>query len=805
MHKQFIVLVVFIFFVMSAHAQFTITDNNVYWQNNQGRIIFSLYRNNILKATFVPVGYSHNEQVSDAVILSPLSIKPRFADEKHQSVQWGDFTLGIEYGHLYFNNSRSFILSETFSGSEFSGFRFALGADEKIYGTGERAISLNRRGYYLPLYNEPHGWYGVGQTIMNYHVPLITSSRNYSVFFDNPGKGYFDIGKKDENMLEYGVCSGELNFYLILGNNYEQLLHSYQSLTGTQPLPPRWSMGNFMSRFGYTSEKQVQDIFGKMKSDKIPFDAVIFDLFWFGDSIKGGLGNLDWMNKKAWPDPKRMIADFKNQGVKTILITEPFILEKTKYYSALEPYLSVDSTGKTFRLTDFYFGYGGLLDIFRKDAQDAFWKYYKKQMDIGVEGWWGDLGEPEKHPAGIHHNLKDFGYNRLFKADEVHNIYGHYWTKMLYTNFEKYYPNKRLFSLNRSGYAGSQRYNIFPWSGDVVRSWSGFQAQLPIMLGMSMCGIPYIHSDAGGFTGGDKDQELYVRWMQFSSFSPVLRPHAFALYEMDPNTTSFPSEAALMEEPYKQIAKASIVNRYHRLPYHYTMCYKQTINAEPLVSPLYYYFSSDTLASKVEDEYMYGRDLLIAPVIEKGATSRNIYLPQGSWYEWKSNQTIKGGINFEADAPLKKTPVYVKAGSFIPLIPDNINIQNTSTYSTSNLDWHYYLSNDSSEFTLYDDDGESRNAIEKIQYELIKASAFTKNRSTQIRFSSTQGNFSGKPASRTFNLIIHGINNQIELPSFMINNKHLVAEKKADGSYVLSFVFNGNEVVIQIKQTLIKQ
>ena len=167
-----------------------------------------------------------------------------------------------------------------------------------------------------------------------------------------------------------------------------------------------------------------------------------------------------------------------------------------------EPYLAVDSSGKPYYLTDFYFGHGGLIDIFRNDAQQWFWQFYKKQMENGVEAWWGDLGEPEKHPSNLYHNLKDYGYKRLFNADEVHNIYGHTWTKMLYDYYAKEYPNKRLFYLNRSGFAGSQRYSIFPWTGDVSRSWSGLRAQLPILIGMSMSGVPYVHSDAGGFAGG---------------------------------------------------------------------------------------------------------------------------------------------------------------------------------------------------------------------------------------------------------------------------------------------------------------
>ncbi|MBK7885580.1 MAG: hypothetical protein IPJ81_18630 [Chitinophagaceae bacterium] len=211
----------------------------------------------------------------------------------------------------------------------------------------------------------------------------------------------------------------------------------------------------------------------------------------------------------------------------------------------------------------------------------------------------GRFGRTGKTPSSLYHNLKDYGYKRLFKADEVHNIYGHTWTKLLYNNYAKEYPQKRLFSLNRSGFSGSQRYGIFPWSGDVSRTWGGLNAQLPVMLGMSMSGVPYIHADAGGFAGGEGDNELYVRWLQFAAFTPIFRPHGTALDSIDKTAFSFPSEPALIEQPYRNIVKEAIQLRYKLLPYNYTLAYKQTATGEPLVAPLYYHFPQDTVALNI--------------------------------------------------------------------------------------------------------------------------------------------------------------------------------------------------------------
>ncbi len=781
-------------------AQFSLSNNTLKLTTKNGHLSFFSYAPNILKVTCQPEDYTRNENISYAVILQPATAKPILKATLGASIN--NFPIQLKGDTIFLGDKKQCTLIGSKVSGDYQGFRFGLHTGEKIYGSGERAIPFDRRGYKLLLYNDPHGFYKMGEEQLNYSIPFITSSNHYALFFDNASRGYLDIGKTASDVLEYGAYSGELNFYLITGNTYPDILQSYWKLTGTQPLPPRWALGSFMSRFGYRSDKEVRDTFAKMQAEGIPFDAVIYDLFWFGDSIKGGLGNLDWVNKTAWPNPKKLVSDFKEKGVKTILITEPFVLEGTKSFQAFKPFLAVDSANQYYPLPGFYFGKGGLVDIFRNDAKAHFWTYYKKQMDEnGVEGWWGDLGEPEKHPEPTHHNLKDMGFNRLFKADEVHNIYGHYWTKMLSDKYKLDFPNKRLFSLNRAGYAGTQRYSIFPWSGDVGRTWSSLPAQLPIMLGTSMSGLPYIHSDAGGFTGGDRDEELYTRWLQFSSWSPIFRPHAFDLGALDPGSTSFPSEIALHPEPYKSITKQADIDRYHRLPYIYTLAYNQTTKAEPIVSPLYYYFSSDTAAANVEDEFMSGKNVLVAPVLEQGATSRSIYLPKESWwYRLNSSRMIPGGIRTTVTASLENIPVFVKAGSIIPTVPDSIQLPNTEVYSTKDLDWHYYPVNKATEYTLYDDDGKDAKALATNQYELITIKATPRGGNYIFQISSNGDSFPGKPASRNFRLLFHGMT---MLPTVIgANGLQVKQSKTADGSLLLSFEFIGKPVTITINNQL---
>lgn len=781
------IISLFLFFLISFSVAFS-QEKKV--KSLTGEFSFQQYAPNVIKLTYKPNGYTSNENVSDAVM-----VKPILQNTLPVQVRGEVATIGKD---------KKIIVTAVQEADGYRGFRIALSGDEKIFGGGERALPLNRRGYKFMLYNNPWYGYSEGADALNFSVPFFTSSNGYGLFFDNASKGYADIGKTDKNIFETGFVSGELNVYIILGNDYKEILSAYHTLTGTQPLPPRWAMGNFMSRFGYTSEVQTQDILTKMQAENIPVDAIIFDLFWFGDSIKGTLGNLDWVNKEKWPAPKKMIEGFSQQKINTVLIAEPFILKGTRMYDAAQKYLATDSAGKPFELTNFYFGLGGLLDIFRKDAGDFIWNgHYKKQIANGVNAWWTDLGEPEKHPSSIRHNLKDFGFKRLFGADEVHNVYGHNWNRMLASNYAKEFPNKRLFHLNRSGFAGSQRYNIFPWSGDVSRSWSGFRAQLPVMLGMSMSGIPYIHADAGGFAGGEGDTELYIRWLQFAAFTPIFRPHGTALYEVEKNAFSFPSEAALIDTPYRNYAKEVIRLRYEMLPYNYTLAYKQAVKAEPLVAPLYYHFPKDTAAVNVGDEFMWGQNILMAPVIEKGAAERKVYLPKGNWYAFHGNESIAGGGWISTPVSITTIPLYAKAGSII-ITSKKIKVKNTTDEANTDLGVDYYYDGKSSAAELYEDDGVSRQAITKKQYQLIQFTANASPAKIIFTIKTNGGNFKGKPAARKITFMVHGPANTKN--KLYINGKFSQRLSYPSGdtasksnSYLFTINFDNRPVTLEIK------
>jgi oligosaccharide 4-alpha-D-glucosyltransferase len=709
--------------------------DEIVYKAKEGEWTFQSYSFPAIKATYRPTGYTWGEQVSDAVIAKPQPLTTKITVAISQTIELENNTsIVIQKDKLYFKSGKEVKVKSAsfFTQGDNNGFRFQLSDQEKFFGGGERALPMDRRGYRFNLYNVAAYGYGLGADNLNFSVPVLLSSNGYALFFDNPSKGYFDIGLTDKNVLEAGFVSGELTFYVVFGKNMDEMLRNYTAITGRQPLPPRWALGNFVSRFGYRSEEQVQQVVKKMRDEKFPMDGLIFDLFWFGDEIKGTLGNLDWVNTTKWPNPKLMMENFKvKDNLKTILITEPFILNSSKTFTEATPFLATDAAGKAYNFSELYFGNGGLLDVFRKPAQDWIWKYYKKQVSNGAAGWWSDLGEPEKHPAEVMHNLKDYGVNRLMGADEVHNIYGHYWSKMLFEKYRDDFAGTRLFHLNRAGFAGSQRYSVFPWTGDVARSWSGLKSQFPVLLGMSASGLPYVHSDAGGFAAADQaDAELYTRWLQFAAFTPVFRPHGTALEDYDKAVKSIPSEPALWEEPTKSIVRNYINLRYQLLPYNYTLSYEQAVLGKPLMRPLYYYNFADADAIKAEDEYYWGDNLLVAPVTSQGATTKSIYLPEGKWYNFYDNTLVNGKQWLNQPVDIRHIPLFVKAGGFIPLWQAD-SIKSVETYNSKDISLLYYPGETSS-YVFYDDDGASTKTLEKADYELITFTASTQGTAITI-------------------------------------------------------------------------
>ncbi|CAN5819279.1 glycoside hydrolase family 31 protein [soil metagenome] len=756
-----------------------VTDKGAYLElvTNDGRYVIQPYSDSIVETTFIPKGEVFNP-TSHAVVLRPAALPTRLKTS----------ATGMEYvtsGLVVSINTSPFQISYSYKGkpliSEKNGYMKKDGADiidfnldttEALYGAGARALGMNRRGHRLPLYNKAHYGYEERSSQMNFALPLMFSSKMYGIHFDNAPIGFLDFDSKKENVLAYETISGRKTYQVIAGDSWEDIVGNYTSLTGRQPLPPRWAFGNFSSRFGYHSEAEARAIVDKFAAEQIPLDAIIFDLYWFGKEIKDTMGNLEF-DQDNFPHPAQMIADFAKKGVKTILITEPFILTSSgKWQEAVQKnILATDKAGAPF-VYDFYFGNTGLIDIFNPAAKEWFWNVYKNLHKQGVAGWWGDLGEPEVHPSALQHHTGS--------ADELHNIYGHQWAKLIAEGYQKDFPQQRPFILMRAGYSGSQRFGMIPWSGDVNRSWGGLAPQPEIALQMGMQGLAYMHSDLGGFAGANLDDELYTRWLQYGVFQPIFRPHA---------QEEVAAEPVLREQKTKELAKAAIQLRYRLLPYNYTLAFDNNQQGLPLMRPLFYDEPHNARLFGVSDTYLWGHDFLVSPVLKAGVKEMAVYFPvANNWFDFYSGKQYQGGSTQTVAVVADHIPLFVRGGAFIPMSKP---LQSTQNYATKAFDLHYYddATVSRSSGKLYEDNGATAQAFEKGCSTLLYFDSVRKGQDLFIGMQAKNGAHY-QAIDRSVSLFIHHLDRR---PKQVWLGKQALAFSWDDKTHVLSALVPWNK------------
>lgn len=701
------------------------------------------YNNNIIETTFTPTGEVEKTE-SHAVILEPKDIDISFVETANEVVlMTGEIVTKVQKSPFqikYYHNNK-LLISEAkgyVKNDSLETIDFNIKSNEILYGGGARALGMNRRGNRLKLYNKAHYGYETRSELMNYTMPIVVSSDKYLLHFDNAPIGFLDLDSKQNNHLMYETISGRKTYQIVAASTWPKLIDQYTNLTGKQPMPPRWALGNFASRFGYHSQYEVEKTINKFKDLNVPVDAVILDLYWFGKTITGTMGNLE-VFRDSFPDFEGMISRLKAKGVKTITITEPFVLTTSNRWkeAVKQQVLATDSLGKPYTY-DFYFGNTGLIDIYNPKGASWFWSIYKGLREKGIVGIWGDLGEPEVHPTALKH------YNS--SADEVHNIYGHDWAGLIYKGYKNDFSEERPFILMRAGYSGSQRYGMIPWSGDVNRTWGGLQSQTEIALQMGLQGLGYMHSDLGGFAGDNLDDELYTRWLQYGVFQPIFRPHA---------QEEVPSEPVYRSEEALKLSKKAIALRYALLPYNYHLVFENNTQGLPLMRPLFFEDSRSEM-NTVSSTYFWGNDFLISPVTNAGQEQQMVDFPNtGNWYDFYNNKAYVGGKSQFVNTVKTSIPTFVRGGAIIPIIDP---VQSTDEYELNNFQLHYYFDQKvkKSQRLIYNDNGLLANAYENDQYELLKVTAQHNSNRIQMELSATKGmhfNFDKKEIE----LVVHNM------------------------------------------------
>lgn len=648
-------------------------------------------------------------------------------------------------GKITFENAEGKTLLSEAGGVDNSGdtktVTFTTPANVSFYGAGERGHSFRLNGDSLAMWNRPTYGYGAGDSRinqMNITMPVILAENGFALLFDDYNQASLSI----TDIIKYqSETPKPLSYYFINGDgSLAGAAANYAALTGRQDLPPFWTLGYITSKYGYKSQEEALGVIDSLKTAGYPVDGLVFDLYWYG--VETDMGRLEW-NKEKFPDHKAMLDSLNAMGVNTILIHQPYINKKGAIdnYNALDAasMLTKDAEGKTNDVTT-WVGEAGMFDISNPETREWLWTRLKGLTDEGLAGWWGDLGEPEVHPLTIVHKNGE-------TASQYHNAYGNEWSRLVYEGLRKDFPDMRPMLLMRGGTSGLQRYSVFPWSGDVGRSWEGLQAQIPIMLNSGLSGLGYMSSDIGGFAVDEKNPtnpELYVRWLQMGVFTPVLRTHAQAKPE--------PYHYAKQQD----ILKKFINMRYEWLPYNYTLAYQNAAEGLPLVRPLN--FRAENQQAKyanVQDEYLWGDEVLVAPVMKAGQTSRKVLFPAGEWISW-NNPTLKykGGTTATVKAPLSELPLFVKAGSFIPQYMQKM--ENVGDYNPAFLTVRYFPSTQETSYTLFDDNRKSPVSLEKNDFQLTTFKGRQIGNKIDLSISAT-GKYEGMPESRNLTIEIPGV------------------------------------------------
>jgi len=617
--------------------------------------------------------------------------------------------------------------------------RFVLPYDLHLYGTGERGIGIDLRGHSFWMYNTQVYGYGGPVETMKINVPFLATSRGYALYFDTSLPGGFDLGRTDNGLFFYEQSANGLSYFLLAAPTVPGQLERYTWLTGRQPMPPKWALGYLQSKYGYRTRGEAETMVRTMRARGIPADAVVLDLYWFEN-----MGDLAW-DVQAFPNPPGMVADFLDLGFKTVLINQPYFNEYSRYYHDLTTGHR-DLVGRNWLdeayILDGWWSCGCdavLLDVTNPDARIWLWDRDKGLLSGGVAGFWTDLGEPERHPWDMDHYAGS--------AEEVHNVYNLLWAKTIFDGFSADRPGERVFNLTRSGYAGIQRYGVFTWSGDVSRSFGGLAVQVPIMLNMSLSGLSYHSSDLGGFTGWTSP-ELYARWMQFGAFNPVMRAHGGDNQGTEPWAHGIEAE---------EIAVEFIRLRYRLMPYIYSLAWENHTTGMPIARPLFFHDPDDPSLADLSDAFLFGPDILVAPVIEAGITAREVYLPRGHWVDFWTDSLYAGPESIMADAPLDRIPVFVRAGALLPMQPVMDYVDETPL---DTLILHVYPPDDSRRetFRLYEDDGLSRDyetgeyATTLFAQEVLYGNTDT---TLYLDIGGAEGGFSGIPEARTILTMVH--------------------------------------------------
>jgi alpha-D-xyloside xylohydrolase len=675
----------------------------------------------IVKKTWAPVNWKF-DSTSDAVSLTTTELLVTVS-RKDSSVTFSDLS-----GKKLFQQTEASLTPVVVNGektyhSEL--YSKLWGSYESFYGLGQHQAGVwNYRGEEVDL----------SQDNTNISIPFFLSTNGYGIFFNNASRNRFNNRFLNALYLSSEVASS-LDYYFIYGPEFDQIIGGFRELTGQAPMFGKWAYGFWQCKNKYNTQEELLGVAHKYRELQIPLDNIVQDWFWWytmGEPV---------LDKSRYPNPKGMVDDLHRNHVHLMISFWPFFRPGTKTYD------DMDKRGffiaKT-KVSGFHPAGQALYDAFNPEARKYYWNLLDQGLfKIGVDAWWLDTTEPETEDRET--NILVTNKTYLGSGARYANAFPLMTTGAVYQGQRGESDQKRVFILSRSAFAGSQRNAAAVWSGDINADWTFFHKQIPAGLNYSISGLPYWTTDIGGFVSGDPDdpayRELFIRWFQFGTFNSILRVHGTRSTNQN-ELWSYGPEAQRILTEYDRL-------RYRLLPYIYSLAWMTTSQSYTPMRALVMDFRTDARAASVGDQFMFGPAFLVKPVTEPGVSTTSLYLPQARWYNFWTGSQAQGSRSAEVPSPLDRMPLYVRAGSIVPMGPP---IQWSSEKPADPIELRVYRGADG-EFTLYEDENDNYN-YEKGVYATIP---FRWDDVHQVlTIGDRRGEFPGMLAQRTFQIVFVG-------------------------------------------------
>jgi alpha-D-xyloside xylohydrolase len=601
------------------------------------------------------------------------------------------------------------------------------GSDEAFYGLGQHQAGVwNYRGEAVDL----------SQDNTNISIPMLLSNKGYGIFWNNGSRSRFNNRFLSAFYLSSEVAD-VVDYYFIYGPEFDTIVAGYRDLTGAPPLFGKWAYGFWQCKNRYKTQAELLDVARKYRELHIPADNIVQDWFWWytmGEPV---------FDKARYPDPKGMVDELHNEHFHLMISFWPYFRPGTKTYDDMDKGgFFIDKT----KVAGFHPEGQALYDPFNPEARKYYWNLMDQALfKIGADAWWLDTTEPETE--GRENNILVTNKTAMGSGARYANLFPLMTTTAVYEGQRGASNDKRVFILSRSAFAGSQRNAAAVWSGDINSDWVFLRKQIPAGLNYSLSGLPYWTTDIGGFVSGNPDdpsyRELFIRWFQFGTFNPILRVHGTRSNDQN-ELWSYGADAQKVLVNFDRL-------RYRMLPYIYSLAWKTTHENYTPMRALVMDFRSDVRAANIGDQFMFGPALLVNPVTEPAATSRHLYLPAAKWFDFWTGASSDGGRAIDAPTTLDRLPLYVRAGSIVPLGPDE---EWASEKAADPIELRVYRGANA-DFTLYEDEGDNYN-YEKGAYATIPI--HWDEASHMLTIGDRQGHFPGMLESRTFRVVFVGDN-----------------------------------------------